>query len=256
MSKRKGHEYSSAMTTASSTVSVSYNDDWLETCQKLKEMRSFSMDDLLSSFDTCLSLQQDLQEDQATVLKTSQNIKNQLDNRIEMAREACKEESNDLYRMQMKLEQLQADRQALLDSLEELDSLKVETKDRILQYKEEASQYVELMDQVEAERMKQVPRLKQQISLYATTTGIKWDFDEEHLLAGQVVRTVIVCKCEWIQLKYSLIALWLSSLQAVQPKGGIRRFRIDPNEYSNFEIANHLWSLMETGTYVEFLKQE
>ena len=42
-----------------------------------------------------------------------------------------------------------------------------------------------------------------------------------------------------------------NTTQAVQPKGGIRRFCIDPNEYSNFEIANHLWSLMEKGTYAE-----
>lgn len=38
-------------------------------------------------------------------------------------------------------------------------------------------------------------------------------------------------------------------VQAVKAKGGIRRFCLDPNEYSDFEIANHLWSLMETGTY-------
>jgi hypothetical protein len=39
------------------------------------------------------------------------------------------------------------------------------------------------------------------------------------------------------------------SLQVVSKTGGIRKFRIDPNECSDFQIANHLWSLMETGTY-------
>lgn len=39
--------------------------------------------------------------------------------------------------------------------------------------------------------------------------------------------------------------------QAVQPKGGIKRFCIDPSEYTDFEIANHLWSLMEKGTYAD-----
>jgi hypothetical protein len=43
--------------------------------------------------------------------------------------------------------------------LEELDSLKVETKECILQYKEVASQTIEKIDQVEAERMEKVPRL-------------------------------------------------------------------------------------------------
>jgi hypothetical protein len=44
--------------------------------------------------------------------------------------------------------------------------------------------------------------------------------------------------------------------QAVQLKGSIRRFSIDPNDYSNFEIANHLWSLMETGTYAASIASE
>lgn len=190
MSKRKGSDCinSSNITTTSSSSSSSYDNEWLETRQKLKEcQRSFSMDDLLSSFDTCLSLQQDLQEQQSSVIVASQDIKNQLDTRIEMAREACKQESDSLYRMQLTLEQFQADRQALLESLQETLSLQTEIKERILQYKELASQTLEEMDLVEAERMRQVPRLKQQISLYATTTGIKWDFDEEDVLAGQVV---------------------------------------------------------------------
>ena len=193
--KRKG-----TATMASSSFSVSVtpydsDEEWLDTRQKLKELRTFSVDNLLSSFNSCISLQQELHQEQTAIVQASQEIKNKLMSRIELAREACKEESDDLYRMQLTLEQLQADRQALIQSLEELDSLQVETKERILQHKEVASLNMEEMDQVEAERMEKVPRLKQQISLYATSTGIKWDFDQETLLAGQVVRIFSYTLC-------------------------------------------------------------
>jgi uncharacterized membrane protein YccC len=159
----------------------------MKTRQKLKELRSFSADDLLSSLDTCLSLQGELEKEQCNAVSGAQNIKNKLAERIEMAREACREESDDVYQKQLLLEQLRADKRALQDALEELDGIETETKERIHVCQEMASAQIESIDQVEADRMRQVPRLKQQISLYATTTGIKWDFDEENVLAGQVV---------------------------------------------------------------------
>lgn len=188
MSKRKGTDYSATIP-SSSTVSVSYDDEtWMETRQKLKELRyNFSGDDLLAPLDTCISLQSDLEKEQSNAANHSEGIRKKLESLIEMAREACKEESDDLYRIQLRLDQLRADRQALHQALEELDGIETETKERILAHQEMASQQIESIDQVEADRMRQVPRLKQQISLYATTTGIRWDFEEENVLAGQVV---------------------------------------------------------------------
>ena len=92
--------------------------------------------------------------------------------------------------------------------------------------------------------------------MYATSTGIKWDFDQETLLAGQVVRifSYTLCFVNVSYTHYILVSLFVK--QAVQPKGSIRRFSIDPNDYSNFEIANHLWSLMETGTYAASITSE
>jgi uncharacterized membrane protein YccC len=196
MSKRKGTDYDcAAAIPSSSTVSVSYNDThetWTETRQKLKELRSFSSaDDLLSSIETCLSLQGDLDTELSNAALFSQNIKRELGGRIEMAREACKEESHDVYQQQLLLEQARADKRALQDALEELDGIQAEIKERIHMCQEMASVQMESIDKVEADRMRQVPRLKQQISLYATTTGIKWDFGQEHVLAGQVVRAYI-----------------------------------------------------------------
>ena len=62
--KRKG-----TATMASSSFSVSVtpydsDEEWLDTRQKLKELRTFSVDNLLSSFNSCISLQQDLHQEQ------------------------------------------------------------------------------------------------------------------------------------------------------------------------------------------------
>ena len=52
---------------------------------------------------------------------------------------------------------------------------------------DEAEQTVEMARQ---ERSLKVPRLQQQISLYATMTGIKWDYDHPSgVLAGEMVRS-------------------------------------------------------------------
>jgi len=56
----------------------------------------------------------------------------------------------------------------------------------------------EYLELVQRQRQHQVPRLQQQISLYATMTGIKWDFeaqekegDDAPVLVGQVVRSLL-----------------------------------------------------------------
>lgn len=61
-------------------------------------------------------------------------------------------------------------------------------------YRDIADAEGEIMELTRQQRAKQVPRLQQQLSLYATMTGIKWDFEaqeqmmENHCLVGEVVR--------------------------------------------------------------------
>mmetsp|Transcript_14701 Transcript_14701/g.20782 ORF Transcript_14701/g.20782 Transcript_14701/m.20782 type:complete len:251 (-) Transcript_14701:51-803(-) len=199
------------------------NDDaWArETHQMLQDMKMKSMhesNDAMALVSHCLHLASNFAQKQETLVKESKSIQNALQKRINQERAACMKESDDLYHMELKLQQLQVDKDALHESLQDMDTLEREMKERIIQYNMEASEQVESIDQVESERKQQVPRLKQQISLYAATTGIKWDYDQEHLLVGEV---------------------------AVPSVGSIRKFSIDPRECSDFMIANQLWSLME-----------
>lgn len=81
------------------------------------------------------------------------------------------------------------ERDAITNDLAELKRMGDNLQQKIVRALDEASQVhvVESIDLVEECRQIQVPRLKHQISLYANTTGIKWDFEDDSLLAGQVV---------------------------------------------------------------------
>jgi hypothetical protein len=61
---------------------------------------------------------------------------------------------------------------------------------------------------------------------------------------------VCVCVCVFLFLFFSLscrlhFASKLFLCQDVPSEQGFRLFSIDPREHSKFEIANHLWSMME-----------
>jgi uncharacterized phage infection (PIP) family protein YhgE len=123
----------------------------------------------------------------------SKTIQDQLKEQIRQAKDACQQESNVLSEMANKLQALQDKRKSLMQDMEQLDALQEDLQSRIELHKEEASQEIEEIDLVEEERKRLVPRLKTQISLYATTTGIKWDYsvdqDQNHILSGKMVRT-------------------------------------------------------------------
>ena len=70
---------------------------------------------------------------------------------------------------------------------EQIEDLQMKLRASIHQNHEVTQYELEELDSVEYERIQQVPKIKNQISLYAKTTGIKWDYHREHLLAGQVV---------------------------------------------------------------------
>lgn len=185
-SKRKGTDVSTPL-----TVSIVNNEEVSpleKTTQMLKDMRVQTNDSVMNSLQACFDFQISLESEQENLMACSNQIKNELENRIQHAREACREESDDLYRMKVALKKLQAEKFALHQELNEMDASEKEKRERIRQYEIESELEIEAIDQVEAERKDQVPRLKNLISLYAMITGIKWDYDREDLLAGQVVR--------------------------------------------------------------------
>lgn len=129
--------------------------------------------------------------------RRSKSIQEALKQQIRKAKEACQHESNVLTDLATKLEALENRRKSLVHDIDSLDALHSDLQHRIALHKQEASQEIEEIDIVEEERKRQVPRLKTQISLYATTTGIKWEYSDDqeqsHILSGQVVSIDWIC---------------------------------------------------------------
>ena len=97
-------------------------------------------------------------------------------------------ESNVLAEQSRQLHQLHESRDQLLRQIDEMDQRQVELHHQIALHQQETTEEMEVIDRVEEERKREVPRLKHTLSLYASTTGIKWDFLQNELLSGSVVR--------------------------------------------------------------------
>ena len=189
--------------------------------------------------------------EETDILEQAREIQSQLHDQIDQAKHACQHESDVLSSLSSRLDDMKKKRQSLTSDMEDLDSMQVNLQRRISLYQEEASQEIESIDQVEEERKRQVPRLKSQISLYAATTLIKWDYACQHVLSGQVVSTRNLSEV----LEYSsknmhrcLLIIYIFiyfSPQAIPMQHGLQTFSIDPRDHSPFEVANKLWGLME-----------
>jgi hypothetical protein len=128
-------------------------------------------------------------EPEETLLRESEHIHSDFDRQLQQEKDLCRQESSELSNLAEKLEQYRTQRAALLQEIDELDERQRIAQQNIATYVDEASQELEQIDECEEERKRQVPRLKTTISLYASTTGIKWDFKEgTDVLSGQVVR--------------------------------------------------------------------
>jgi chromosome segregation ATPase len=135
-----------------------------------------------------VSIQDDDSEPEEILLSQSRQVQSQLSQEIEQAKALCNQESSVLTDLTSQLAMFQEKRRHLLLEIEELEDRQKVSQSKIAKYQEEASQELEVIQDVEEEKKRQVPRLKTTISLYASTTGIKWDFSDPHLLSGQVVR--------------------------------------------------------------------
>ncbi|KAI2513227.1 hypothetical protein MHU86_1265 [Fragilaria crotonensis] len=150
--------------------------------------------------------------------ESSRRVRESLQDQIDHERKAFAEESDDLYMIVQQSNELESLLSEYNEKIAQLEEAQVKLRASVHHHKEMASKQTEEMDQVELDRMHQVPKIKNQISLYAKTTGIKWDYHRDHVLAGQV---------------------------AIPSRGVVSRFSIDPREYDSFQIANYLWSAME-----------
>lgn len=153
-----------------------------------------------------------------SLLQEAEEVKSNLSQEIQQAKYLYSKETDVLSDLSEHLTKFQETRRDLLGEIEELDDRQRVSQKNIAIYQAEASQELDIITGVEEQQKQQVPRLKMTISLYASTTGIKWDFADPDLLSGQV---------------------------AVPSRNAFKLFTIDPRDYSAVETADHLWDMME-----------
>ena len=165
--KRKGPTEHYASRTV---VAVSSNPImWDETKQNLKNLRTCTiLDELVRSIEPF-----DLTSENDALLSKAHEIKSMLSESIAKESSACQLELADIYRLQMELQSLHANHDDLEQEIQDLAAESSETKDSIYEAQQVCRQEMEQIDLVEAERMQHVPKLKEQISLFATTTPSK-----------------------------------------------------------------------------------
>ena len=158
-----------------------------------------SIDD---SFDWVHQLQTTVQQhsmdnnNQSKVLEQqASEMKKSLESQIADERQAFVSESDHLYTIIQSIHELQSLVTEEEEAISELRESQVTLRSKIHSHKHEVSQKLEEMDHVEIDRMQQVPKIKNQISLYAKTTGIKWDYHRDSVLAGQVVCSALSVLC-------------------------------------------------------------
>lgn len=243
MVKRKGGDFAESPTTAfvtkmessptvspSSTASVPVTSPlsttssftWEETSQLMTQLLEHYVGPAasgnISLVKECTSNNKDLSNWKSSFLLQSQSIKSRIQSRIEECHMKCQQEEGALEEQMQHLTVMQGEENHLREKNALLVKEKKEIEQRIDQYKIEASQEVEKIDEVEEMKKMEVPRLQQQISLYASISGIKWEYDCVDSLAGEVD---IPLKCLH------------------------KRFAIDKEEHTPFEIADMLWTMTE-----------
>lgn len=159
----------------------------LKTQLQIVRQQNEGDDAILAAMET---IDQDDGDAEESLMEEANRIKCQLERQLQSAKNACQQESSVLRDLANRMDSMHQKRKSLLQDMEQLDQRQVELQRKISMHQEEASQEIESIDQVEEERKRQVPRLKTQISLYASTTGIKWDFAQDDILSGSVVRRI------------------------------------------------------------------
>ena len=127
-----------------------------------------------------------------SLLQKAEEIKCHLSSKIGQANDLRKKETGVLGELSAQLSKFHEQRQNLLREIDDLDARQRVSQEKIAIYQAEASQELDLIIDVEEEQKQHVPRLKMTISLYASTTGIKWDFADPDLLSGQVVSKILI----------------------------------------------------------------
>jgi hypothetical protein len=125
----------------------------------------------------------------AELTKQANAIQSNLRQQIAAETHLSKEENDGLAQVQQDLDLLEVELQKSKDNYNTLLQQKEDIICQIKDFQMEAAEDLGEFDELEASMIQQVPRMKKGIALFARSTGIKWNYDNLDVLAGEVVRT-------------------------------------------------------------------
>lgn len=148
----------------------------------------------LSQDDTVLSTIQMLSGNAVTFDKEAkkaadeaERVSAQLIEQLEKANETCKQESQQLKQLNARLNKFRMEQNMLSQQIQDCNDTYHELRQQTERFKAEASEDMHGVENLKEKQLMEVTRLRHQISLYALCSGIKWDYSEEGILAGEVV---------------------------------------------------------------------
>ena len=160
-----------------------------------------------------------LGEKEREIHQEADKIDDQIQNSIQECSKHFSQEEEELHQMRKHVDNLENEVDEIRDVVNQDKEEESQLKKQIEHYLEQANERVEEIDEVEVKKKEEVYRLRTQISLHAHVTGIKWDYDDDiDSMVGEI---------------------------DIPSKQVQKRFAIDRENRSSFEVVNQVWTMME-----------
>jgi len=161
------------------------------------------------------------QETASLFQKKQENLKEtirELTSRVKSAEEeASRKEPETAHRQRM--EQIDSEKQKTVQNIQDMKTECIKLESAIEKLNLEQENLKKTKQQIDKETIIDVPRVKDALTLYASISNIRWDYDTDTVKG------------------------YASVVESKHPK--VRPFNLDPTKHSKFYITNYLWDLME-----------
>lgn len=153
------------------------------------------------------------------IRKDAQSITSQITSKIDMCTSSLSAEQAQLSEAQAHISSIQTEVSSIATQNAEVQHEMTQLQDKINHYTILAEEQIENINEVEMNQKEEVYRLQTQISLHAHVSGIKWDYDESmDYISGEI---------------------------DIPQTKTIKLFSLERADFSSFDLANHLWEMME-----------
>jgi len=130
------------------------------------------------------------QESKEKPLKDFTAAQSKLAAKIQQEKKIYQSENADLAEIESSIQKKQIEIESLRNVQGDLLKEKKRLEKQIEEYKIECAEEIEVLDSIETQMIQQIPRVKKRISLYSQATGIKWNYDNIHMVEGELVSRI------------------------------------------------------------------